>query len=141
MTVLEFVAPNRPLSENEKRKMSHWAQWRRRLDPWHEATQWAWLRINPKERAALAELARTVGLDVLVDLPFAKNSRRDPHNYVGTNVKSIVDALTTKVDKASGKTVWDGVWPDDTPEFVTVIEPVLTVGTDLVRVHLTPRED
>ena len=134
---LEFVAPNRPLSENEKRKMSHWAQWRRRLDPWYEATQWAWLQVKPKDRALFAEKVKVAGVNVTVELPFAKKARRDPHNYVGTNVKSIVDALTIKVDKGTGNVIWAGAWPDDTPEFVTVVEPIMGVG---VRVNLTLRE-
>lgn len=139
--ILEFVAPNRPLSENEKRKMSHWAQWRRRLDPWFEATQWAWLVVKPAKRRELQTEALRRGFDVMVELPFPKNARRDPHNYVGTNVKSVIDALTIKVDKATQQVTWNGLWPDDTPEFVTVVEPKLVVGTDLVRVNLTPRED
>lgn len=136
--ILEFVAPNRPLSENEKRKMRHWAQWRRRLDPWHEATMWAWLQAKPGERASIVKDVLNSGVDVLVELPFPKNARRDPHNYVGTNVKSIVDALTTKTVK--GTVTWAGAWPDDNPAYVTVIEPLLAVGTDVVRVHLTKRE-
>lgn len=135
--VLEFPAPNRPLSENEKRKMRHWAQWRRRLDPWHEATQWAWKLIPQEQRVLVVDK----GVNVLVELPFKTNARRDPHNYVGTNIKSIVDALTTKVDRTTKQVTWAGAWPDDTPEWVTVIEPAIRVGTDLVRVHLITRED
>lgn len=132
--VLEYPAPNRPLSENEKRKMSHWAQWRRRLDPWHEATQWAWKLCKNK--------AEVIGKPcvVLVELPFKKNARRDPHNYVGTNVKSIVDALTTKIDKESGEVIWQGAWEDDNPQWVTVVEPKMTSG-DIARVILTVREE
>jgi hypothetical protein len=135
--VMEFSAPNRPLSENEKRKMRHWAQWRRRLDPWKDATKAAWLASSAKDRKKIKD----VGVNVLVELPFERKSRRDPHNYVGTNVKTIIDALTTKVDTKSDTITWDGAWPDDTPEWVTVLEPVLTIGTDVARVHLIPRED
>lgn len=131
----EFPAPNRPLSENEKRKMRHWAQWRRRLDPWKEATKKAWLTVPEADKQAI----RDVGVNVLVELPFPRNSRRDPHNYVGTNVKTIIDALTTKVDKKDDSLSWNGAWPDDTPEWVTVLEPELTIGTDVARVHLIPR--
>jgi hypothetical protein len=119
--------------------MSHWGQWRRRLDPWHEATRWAWLRLSKSERLSVAEAATDGGVFVRVELPFPKNARRDPHNYVGTNVKSIVDALTTQVETKKGPITWEGAWPDDTPEFVTVIEPELVVGTDVARVHITSR--
>lgn len=140
MTVtLEFPAPTRPLSENEKRKMSHWGQWRRRLDPWFEATQWAWKMLSHEDREKTREAAIRSGIDVLVELPFQKRARRDPHNYVGTNVKTIVDALTTKMDQKYGQILWAGAWTDDTPEFVTVFEPQIVIGTDLVKVHLTER--
>lgn len=132
---IEFTAPNRPLSENEKRKMRHWAQWRRRLDPWKDATKEAWVLLPEKDKQAI----RDVGVNVLVELPFPRKSRRDPHNYVGTNVKTIIDALTTKVDKKDDSLSWNGAWPDDTPEWVTVLEPELTIGTDVARVHLIPR--
>ncbi len=128
---LEFEVPNRPLSENEKRKMSHWAQWRRRLDPWKDATVAAWEKAPSKDRKAI----RDVGVNVLVELPFKSKSRRDPHNYVGTNIKTIIDALTTKP-----KTGFVGAWQDDTPEWVTVLEPECVVGSTTVRVHLIPRE-
>ena len=48
--------------------------------------------------------------------------RRDPHNYVAT-VKPIVDGL---VDA--------GLWPDDTPDWVRTVEPVLAV-TPVPRRH------
>lgn len=53
---------------------------------------------------------------VWVHLPFTTARRRDPHNFVPC-VKAIVDGL---VDA--------GVWPDDTPEWVRVMEPELVVG-------------
>lgn len=54
---------------------------------------------------------------VNVTLTFPTVRRRDPHNYVGTVCKAIVDGLVTA-----------GVFPDDTPEWVTVTEPTLRVG-------------
>lgn len=135
MTVtLEFPPPTHPLSENEKRKMSHWAQWRRRLDPWFESTQWAWKLCKNKKQI----IGRKIS--VTVEIPFKKKARRDPHNYVGTNCKSIVDALTTKRDRATKEIIWQGAWEDDNPEWVTVTEPLLVSG-DVVKVHLTPVEE
>jgi hypothetical protein len=52
-------------------------------------------------------------------LTFPRNARRDPHNYVGTVVKKLVDTL-----------VGLGVVPDDTADWVTVIEPELRVAPD-----------
>ena len=66
---------------------------------------------------------------VEVFIPFTTNRRRDPHNYVGTVVKWIIDGL-----------VYAGAWPDDTPEWVTVLEPVLVKYPDLlVKVEIKPR--
>lgn len=47
--------------------------------------------------------------EVQLRLPFRQGRRRDPHNYTGTVVKSVIDGL---VDAK--------VWPDDTPEYVHV---------------------
>ena len=66
---------------------------------------------------------------VMLDLPVADRRRRDPANLFAT-VKPVVDGL---VDGA--------VWPDDTPEFVTTLEPRLVVSRDrTVTVHIWPRE-
>jgi hypothetical protein len=54
--------------------------------------------------------------------------RRDPHNYFAT-VKPIIDGL---VDA--------GLWPDDTPAWVTTTEPALRITSDqTVTVTITPR--
>lgn len=121
--------------------MRHWAQWRRRLDPWKDSTKEAWSQKSRTERNKIKKLILEKGANVLVVLPFERKSRRDPHNYVGTNVKTIIDALTIKTDRKTGKVVWDGAWPDDTPEWVTVLEPELVVGETQVKVYLIPRED
>ena len=75
-------------------------------------------------RAAWAALAARPGAQppsiVEVSLPVRDNRRRDPHNYYPT-VKAIVDGL---VDA--------GLWPDDTPEFVRTVEPVLHRAADVV---------
>ena len=65
---------------------------------------------------------------VQLSLPVADKRRRDPHNYAPT-VKHVIDGL---VDA--------GVWPDDTPEWVTTIEPLLRVDRGgPVLVHIWPR--
>lgn len=114
--ILEYRAPQ-PWSTNDDRRI-HWAVRKRRVDEWHQVTRWHY-------RAA-RETAPTPAI-VTVEIPFAQKRRRDPHNYVGTVVKAIVDALVS-----------EGAWPDDTAEFVTVAEPKLVVG-DTVRVTMTRR--
>ena len=123
--ILSFPAPNVPLSENQSRRM-HWAARGRRLNPWKDAVGWAWLQVSrPDQKHWTGRPCH-----VLVDLPFSKGGRRDPHNYIGTNVKALIDALVVQ-----------GVWPDDTPEWVTVLEPKLVHPSDEARVLLYARGD
>jgi crossover junction endodeoxyribonuclease RusA len=114
---LTFVAPTRPLSVNEK---VHWAAARRRLAPWRSLTRQAFL---------LAGSPSLPPSTVTVTVPFSRNARRDPHNYVAPLVKALIDEL-----------VQAGAWPDDDPTWVTVIEPVLVVDpAGLVVITITPR--
>lgn len=105
---LTFTAPTRPLSVNEG---GHWASKRRRLEPWKDAA-WATAR-NARVTRALGP-ARPVTVQVV--LPFRKAGRRDAHNYTGTVVKAVVDGL-----------VRAGIVPDDTPEWVTVLDSEFAV--------------
>jgi Holliday junction resolvase RusA-like endonuclease len=57
-------------------------------------------------------------------LPFDRAARRDPSNYLPA-VKALVDGL---VDAE--------LWPDDTPDYVSVAEPILKVGGQ-VEVRIT----
>ena len=117
---LSFEAPNPPLSINEANRMKHWAQKARRLKPWRECVTAAW---EDSDKAI-----KGMPCTVQVILPFRTNQRRDPHNYTGTVVKALVDAL-----------VRAGAWPDDTPEWVNVLDPLCEVGTTEVRIVLTER--
>lgn len=86
-------------------------------------------------RTATALAAKAVGAGelppslVTIVIPFpAKASRRDPMNFVGTVVKAMVDGL---VDA--------GLWPDDTPDYVTITQPRLVVDRDApIRIEITP---
>lgn len=118
---LVFPPPNTPLSINKANKM-HWAAKKRQVDPWREAIGWAWLQERKNW-----DLVKDKPCSVQVVLPFRTKQRRDPHNYTGTVVKALVDTL-----------VREGVWPDDTPEWVTVLDPVIQIGGD-AKVVLTPR--
>ena len=96
------------LSMNDTRQM-HWRKLHKAQELLHHVT---WLALKQ------ARFPRNiVPTDLLSQLTFATNRRRDPHNYMAT-LKPIVDELTAY-----------GCWPDDTPEHVSVKEPVLQVGT------------
>ncbi len=115
---LRFPAPGRPISVNEHgRGQAGWFIRERALRPWREAVWAAWIQ-EPRPHRALAEGHRC---RVEVNLPFRTQRTRDPHNYVGSVVKVMVDQL-----------VHMRVWPDDSPEWVTVPEPTLSIGGEVV---------
>lgn len=120
MTVIEFHPPGPLLNLNGR---LHWAARSRDVKAWRTAAKVGAL-VDLGAPSARAHPPCTV----TIELPVKDNRRRDPHNYVAT-LKAVIDGL---VDA--------GVWPDDTPDYVTTTEPVLTVGARKVRVTLTPRE-
>lgn len=105
---LTFTAPTRPLSVNEG---GHWAAKRRRLEPWKDAA-WA----TARNALIQGRLGQGEPITVQVVLPFRSKGRRDAHNYTGTVVKAVVDGL-----------VRAQVVPDDTPEWVTVVDSEFAV--------------
>lgn len=132
---LVFPAPNNPLSINEANRM-HWAAKRRRLEPWRDAAQYAWLAASKdhkyvKNKPCLVE----------IHLPFGDKRRRDPHNYSSTVQKVLIDALVRKTETLNGKRVviWDGCWEDDNPDWVRTVEPVLYQGSDC-KIRITANE-
>lgn len=112
-TTLSFLAPGVPPSIN-KTKGIHWAASRRLLEPWRDLAYA--VAHNAVVRRGGRGKFRQVPIVVQVALPFRQGARRDPHNYTGTVVKSIVDGL-----------VKGGLVPDDTPEWVTVLDPTIVV--------------
>jgi hypothetical protein len=122
--VFEFVAPDRLMNMNER---LHWTTQRRRARNWRNAAR----RAMPWYIPEGSYLPPSI---VQIELPVLGNLRRDPSNWYPT-VKHIVDGL---VDAH--------LWPDDTPQWVTTVEPVLVPykRTDLhrpVRVLIIPRGD
>lgn len=101
----------------------NWQAKRRLLQPWRDEMGWAWLQLPMAQRQTITQ----VPCQVQITIGFATNALRDPHNYVGTICKALVDQL-----------VKQGVWPDDTPQWVSVAEPVCVKG-DRVTVRLVPR--
>ncbi len=135
---MSFPAPTPAQSINATKSM-HWGARRRALEPWGEAVTWAWKALPLAERA----LVQDVPCDVQITIPFATSARRDPHNYVGTICKVVVDGLKSHyASPGKGRPnvlVWRGVWPDDGPEWVRVLEPLCVKGGDVI-VELIPRE-
>lgn len=125
---LTFTAPNRPASINRTKSM-HWAARQRALEPWKDLA-WAVARNYRVQARGFVPMPITVQ----AVLPFRTANRRDPHNYTGTVVKAIVDGL-----------VKAGVVPDDTPDWVTVIDPEFRIVRDksdplTATVRIRPRE-
>ena len=111
---IRFPMPGKPMSMNDR---EHWAAKASRTKDWRHAAALAARKVKPQPPSI-----------VEVSIPFARNGRRDPHNYAPT-VKAIVDGL---VDA--------GLWPDDPPEFVRTFEPLCRVekGGELI-ITITPR--
>ena len=110
---LVFTPPGPPMSENTARGV-HWAKVREGLKPWHDAA-WAVTR-NHMVRGRVPWLGHRAVV-MHVSIPFRTVRGRDPHNYVGTVVKAVVDGVKDA-----------GLVPDDTPEWVETLEPTLTVA-------------
>lgn len=120
-TVISFPAPAPLLNMNQR---LHWTVQRRRAREWRTAATVAALQqLGPGP----TRIARPPSY-VTVTLPVRDRRRRDPANFFPVT-KHCVDGLVSA-----------GVWPDDDPTWVTVIEPVLAVGAHLVTITLTPRE-
>jgi len=102
--LLSFGAPARVWSINER---THWSKAMGLRAEWRAGAAKAARGLSPKPGRWY----------VVVSLPFRRASeRRDPHNFTGTVVKSVVDGLTDA-----------GLWPDDVPEFVHIGDPIIRV--------------
>lgn len=129
-----FPLPCQPWSVNEV-PASVRAKIRRSKDKqaWRDAAYYAGHQALRDQRVHIIGADAWVpGMPSTVQLviPFRVRRVRDPHNYVGTVVKAVVDGL--KLAK---------FWPDDSPEFVTVLEPILVVNPDeRVYVDVLPRQ-
>lgn len=123
--VVEFQAPAVPQSINAL-KGQHGAAWSRQMKPWKDL---AWVHAHNHRVRAHVPWTGHRAIRVQVALPFSRAGRRDPHNYTGTVVKAIVDGL-----------VQAQIVPDDTAEWVEVMDPSFIIGPDrTVRVTITER--
>lgn len=113
-----FKQPADRLSLNDR---MHWAPKAKLTAAWREAA-----RIAARE-SLTAKGEHAERCTVRVTFPVTQNRRRDPHNAIAT-VKPIVDGF---VDA--------GVWPDDTDEWVIVLDPRFDKRNDgIVTVDITP---
>jgi Holliday junction resolvase RusA-like endonuclease len=110
--ILTFTAPTKPLSINESNRL-HWAVRRKRLKDWHNLAIIAYKNMKKEDKEELKKYK----IKIKVILTFPKNARRDPHNYIGTNVKAIIDGL-----------IKAGLTEDDTQKYIEVIDPYITIN-------------
>ena len=109
--LISFGAPAKIWSINER---MHWAQSGALRSTWREGTAKAARGLRPKPGRWYIQ----------VSLPFRRDSeRRDPHNFTGTVVKSIIDGLGPPTDESPGA----GLWPDDIPEYVVMGDPIIRI--------------
>jgi Holliday junction resolvase RusA-like endonuclease len=113
---LHFLAPDTPWSTNQERKMHHMSR-AAKVEAWKEPVIWIARTLPPIEPPVVVRL----------HIPFRDKRRRDPHNYCGTLLKSVIDGLVVA-----------GVIPDDSNEFLGHREPVLFVakGPQTVRLDV-----
>jgi Holliday junction resolvase RusA-like endonuclease len=110
----------------------HWAQANRYKRAWRDTATLIARQVAAREGRLLG-VGRTFRLnpcEVQVELIFPVARRRDPHNYTGTVVKAVVDGM-----------VRAEYWPDDTPEWVRVMDPWITVrkgAQPTCIIHLQP---
>jgi hypothetical protein len=127
-TTIRFRPPSRLLSMNDRH---HWRVRAILARDWRLAAQ-----VAARNARNSGQFIGQVGYIfhpplppsvISIVLPVRDSRRRDPHNYFAT-VKPCVDGL---VDA--------GLWPDDTPEWVTTTEPTLSRTTTDVHIIITPR--
>lgn len=108
MRRVEFPQPAPVMSLNDR---LHWAAKARWTKLWRETAGW---------HARAMHRARPEPIVVQIYLPVKDKRRRDPHNFTPT-FKAACDGL---VDA--------GVVPDDSEQWVTMLEPVLVPGAATV---------
>jgi len=126
VTELNFVfqQPSTPLSINKANSM-HWATKRRYMEPWRMAIRAAYIRYTLMRELPVAPIK------IQFTFSFPTNARRDAHNYIAPLCKGLIDELV-ELD----------LIPDDNTEWLTVLEPILSVNKeDLCTVHISLRDN
>ena len=117
--LLRFRQPLAPASINQLAGRG----WRARhtaLAPWRDA-----VAVHMREFVLghldvlldVVEVEYDWPLTIKATLQFATNRRRDPHNFVGTTLKAMIDGLVVA-----------NFVPDDDPRYIVVEEPALEVS-------------
>jgi hypothetical protein len=101
--VLSFEAPAKLWSSNNRMHRMQMVKLKR---DWRAGAHRASRTLSPKPGHWY----------ILASLPFRRETKRDPHNWVGTVVKAAIDGL-----------VDSHLWPDDNSDFVTVGQPLVVV--------------
>ena len=139
--MLEFtIHPTElPWSTNKDRNLNPY-QRAKLIKSWKSDTAAAWMTVSRDDQDTYCEGRvyapgdpNVVGGYALhfpptiiqVEIGFTTSRKRDPHNYCGTVLKAVIDALVNK-----------GLWPDDTPEYIGHREPIL-IKSQLTRVFFT----
>ena len=124
MRTASYPAPVPPWTTNEDRRL-HFHVRAARIKEWHDAAYWiakqqGWNHPSENNRPST----------VRVTVTYPTQRIRDNHNLVGTVVKATIDGLVAA-----------GVWPNDDPRYVTVLEPRIVVkpGHHQVTIELEER--
>lgn len=117
MFSFEMPLPAKIWSTNDDRRLHH-SDRARLIKDWKIATRYHYQISFGRQHQPPSIIQ--------VKIPVADNRRRDPHNYCGTVMKSMIDGM-----------VMATAWPDDTPDYVGHREPILYRG-DVVVMTWTP---
>lgn len=116
MEEIRFPLPCAPVSYNASAG-KHWTTQHKAKHAWQDAARIA--ALQAADRLSWCKQIRTL---VKVAIPVPDKRRRDPHNYVPTVIKPIIDGL-----------VQAGTFIDDSADYLEVGEPSLWVrGTSVV---------
>lgn len=126
--VLSFPLPGDPPSINKMpRSRGGQIGWSKKRQAWRDCARVTAEEAMAEEPAMFAHLPPST---IQVKIPFDQERTRDPHNYTSTCVKWIVDGL-----------VLAGLWADDNPAYLTILDPILAVDHSYeVSVTIEPRE-
>ena len=113
--IIEFRSPGRAVTANSR---EHWARKRKLLQPWLLSLRAAWIDADRPVNIGASTVQICFGVP--------DKRRRDPSNLMPTQ-KAIIDELVRL-----------GLWPDDTPEYVTEHMPTIEIS-GLVTITIQPR--
>lgn len=119
--VLSFEPPGPYLNANDR---AHHMARSRDVATWAEAAYYYTCRELPGGPEARRLPPGRYRVEAI--LPVKGARRRDPSNWHPT-IKAIIDGMTRA-----------NVWPDDSAEYVTVAEPVLSTATTEVVIAVVP---